>query len=109
MYILDNKKLLLRKTEMSKSKKNVKKESKKLLPTKTEKTPKMTIDRLTMNLLHSEGITIEQIVKAVSKEYPAHNLDTLKATTKRRLNGYLKNKFNVKIVKDDKGLYRIAS
>ena len=72
------------------------------------------IDGLTLNLLRrTNGVTIEDIVNTVLREYPEKNRDVLFSTTKRRLGGYLKNKVGVNIVKrtDENGdtFYRIPS
>lgn len=81
---------------------------------KTSKKSKMakpkspTIDSMTMELLRKDGgVTVKEIAKAIKKAKPSHDLKVLEDTSKRRVTGYLQNKFGVKIVKDDDGKYAI--
>ena len=77
---------------------------------KDKKTPRVTIDSVTMDLLKTPGgLSLSDIHKELVKRFPKHDPDTLKSTTKRRLNGYLKSKHGAKIVKDDEGKYSIAA
>ena len=83
---------------------------KKVKKDKKDKTPRVTIDSVTMDLLKKPGgMSLSSIVKELAKQFPKHNVDTLKATTKRRVCGYLKNKHGVVIKKDDNGKYSIAA
>lgn len=73
-------------------------------------TPHTTIDSVTMELLKTPGgMTLSEIHQAIMKKFPGHDSDVLKNTTKRRLNGYLANKFGVTIKKNNDGKYSIAS
>jgi len=74
------------------------------------KKKRVTIDSVTMELLRKPGgMSLSTIIKELTKQVPDHDADVLKHTTKRRLNGYLKQKFGVKIKKDDNGKYSIAA
>ena len=74
------------------------------------KKKRVTIDSVTMELLKKPGgISLSSIHAELMKQFPDHDADVLKHTTKRRLNGYLKQKFGVKIKKDDDGKYSIAA
>jgi len=71
------------------------------------KTPRRTIDSVTMEKL-SHPITLDNLHKELCKEFPDHDKDVLLHTTKRRLQGYLHRKCGVKIVKNDDGQYHIV-
>jgi len=110
----------------------------KKVTTNKERTPRVTIDSVTLGLLmDGKGHTKLQIVSEVSKTFPdkfandatwkkslsketAAHLSpddkqkvearaVLYITTSRRLNGYLKNKYDVTIKKDDNGKYTIVT
>jgi hypothetical protein len=75
-----------------------------------KKSPKKTIDKVTMELLRKPGgMTLNSIHKALLKDFPGHDSDVLKQTTKRRLHGYLQAKHGVNIKKDDNGKYSIVN
>ena len=74
------------------------------------KGPRVTIDSVTMDMLRRPGgATKAELVSALVKAFPGHPEKTLESTTKRRIQHYLKNKFGVKINKDDNGKYTIAA
>jgi len=66
-----------------------------------------TIDSVTIKLLEEGPKTLEEIQEAVVKQFPGHDADKLRDTTKRRLHGYLKWKYGVEIYKDENGKYSI--
>jgi hypothetical protein len=70
------------------------------------KTPRHTIDSVTVELLAKGPITLADLHKAVCKQFPQHDKDVLLNTTKRRLTGYLQSK-GFKIAKNDDGKYRL--
>jgi hypothetical protein len=74
---------------------------------KAETNPGHTIDNVTMKLLE-QPITTAELVKKLAKEFPSHDVEVLKKTTKRRLTGYLAKKRGIKIVKNDAGEYHIV-
>ncbi len=79
-------------------------------PVKAKKKKRVTIDSITMELLKRPGgMSLSTLHTELMKQFPGHDADVLKHTTKRRLNGYLKQKFGVKIKKDDDGKYSIAA
>jgi hypothetical protein len=78
--------------------------------TKKAKTPRVTIDGVTMELLKKPGgVTKKEIVTVLVKKFPKHDKETLGDTTRRRLNGYLQRIKNVTIKKDDNGKYKIVT
>ncbi len=72
------------------------------------KSPRVTIDNRTVELLHTPGgISLEEIHQIICKEWPDKDPAVLKNTTKRRLHGHLQNKLGIHIVKDAAGKYFI--
>jgi hypothetical protein len=72
------------------------------------KTPRVTIDNVTVEYLQ-QGITLKTLVTKLMKRFPGRDEDVLTHTTKRRLHGYLQQKLGVKIVKSDSGVYKIQA
>jgi outer membrane biosynthesis protein TonB len=66
-----------------------------------------SIDAVTLALIQSKPMTLETILKNLEKQFPDNDPETLKRTTKRRLTGYLQNKYGVTIEKSDKGAYSV--
>lgn len=66
-----------------------------------------TIDGLTIDLLQTRPISMEDIVNIIAIVFPNKDRGVLCSTTKRRLHGYLKATYGVDIHKDEKGLYSI--
>jgi len=65
-----------------------------------------SLDKVTLGILKEGTSTLKQIVKALKKEFPDHDAETLERTTKRRVTGYLQTKYGVKITKNDDGTYK---
>jgi len=74
------------------------------------KKPRITIDSITLDLLRKNGgATLDQIVAHVLKTFPKHDKETLRATSRRRVKGYLQKRYSVTIAQSDSGHYRITS
>ena len=78
---------------------------------KLKNSHRKTIDRRTIELLKEGPKTLEELVEILLKEFPSHDVDTVRDTTKRRLSlspkGYLHLKFGVNICKTEDGRYYI--
>jgi hypothetical protein len=78
---------------------------------KLKNSHRKTIDRRTIELLKEGPKTLEELVEILLKEFPSHDADTVRDTTKRRLSlspkGYLHVKFGVNICKTEDVRYYI--
>jgi hypothetical protein len=64
-----------------------------------------SIDNVTIKLLEERPRTLEELHEALKKQFPGR--EALLRTTKRRVTGYLQDKYGVKIHEDDNGVYSI--
>ncbi len=66
-----------------------------------------TINDVTIELLKEGPKTLEELHEALKKQFPDRDPEALLRTTKRRLGGYLQNKYGVRIHRDKNGEYSI--
>jgi len=73
---------------------------------KKSKTPRLTIDSATLEIImRPGGATLQEVFDEISKKFSNRDKTVLLNTTKRRLHGHLQQTRGVTIIKDENGKY----